>query len=73
MEVYKFDLDNILTFFINGGINLLKSYNYLLNAKDLNNLTYGYVEFLDLESQTYLFYQNPSITGFSESQKKKEK
>ena len=72
MEVYKFDLDNILTFFINGGINLLKSYNYLLNTKDLNNLTYGYVEFLDLESQTYLFYQNPSITGFSESQKKKK-
>ena len=64
-EIYYFDLNNILTFFINGGINLLKSYNFLLNSTNLDSLTYGYIEFLDLENQTYNFYQNPSIVGFS--------
>ena len=70
MEIYNFDLNNILSFFINGGINLLKSYNFLLTSKELNKLTYGYIEFLDLENQTYLFYQNPSISGFTDDQKK---
>ena len=68
-EIYNFDLNNILTFFINGGINLLKSYDFLLNTKDLNKLTYGYIEFLDLENQTYIFYQNSSISGFNDEQK----
>ena len=71
-EVYKFDLDNILTFFINEGINLLKSYEFLLNSKELNELTYGYAEFLDLENQTYTFYQNPKIVGFTNKQKKSQ-
>ena len=72
MELYKFDLDNILTFFINGGMNLLKFYNSLLTAEDLNLLTYGYAEFLDLENQTYLFYHNPNYVGFDNNQKKKK-
>ena len=63
-------MDNILTFFINGGINLLKSYEALLNSEKLNKLTYGYIEFLDLENQTYSFYQNPNIVGFTNEQKK---
>ena len=71
LETYKFDLDNILTFFINGGINLLKSYDFLLNEKELNKLTYGYAEFLDLENRTYSFYQNPNFVGFDNNQKKK--
>ena len=70
MEIYNFDLNNIITFFINGGINLLKSYTSLLNDEELNNLSYGYVEFLDLENQAYLFYNNPNICGFNEEQKK---
>ena len=70
-EIYKFDIDNILTFFINGGINLLKAYDFLLKEKELNKLTYGYAEFLDLENQTYLFYQNPDFVGFDDNQKKK--
>ena len=72
MELYKFDFDNILTFFINGGMNLLKFYNSLLTAEDLNLLTYGYAEFLDLENQTYLFYHNPNYVGFDNNQKKKK-
>ena len=70
-EIYKYDLDNILTFFINGGINLLKAYDFLLKENELNKLTYGYAEFLDLENQTYLFYQNPNFVGFDQNQKKK--
>ena len=72
MEVYEFDLDNILTFFINGQINLLKKYNDLLNEKNLDKLTYGYAEFLDLENQTYLFYQNNKIRGFKDGEKKNQ-
>ena len=56
MKLYKFYLNNILNFFINFGINLLKFYNYLLSEEDLNLLTYGYTEFLDMENKTYLFY-----------------
>jgi hypothetical protein len=69
---YKFDYDNLLTFFINSEINLLNQYpNYLMELKTkkyLDPLTIGLNELDDLSENTYLFFTK-GTNGFKENEK----
>ena len=75
-EQYELDLENILIYIINSGILSLKSHNILLNkskesTKNIDPLSFGYNELLDLENQTYLFFKS-ELNGFSNEEKAKK-
>ena len=73
-EKYKFNLDNLLTFFINSGINILNNYPSFIKLINLNKTksidpqTIGLDELYDLVEQTYLFYSS-GINGFKGKEK----
>ena len=70
-ENLEFNSDNYILYIINSVINLLNSYKYLIDLSkneknnNINPLSFGYNELLDLENQTYLFFNNPFLEGFS--------
>ena len=72
-EYYEYNLENILIYFVNSGIFALKSHNILLDksketTKDIDPLSFGFNELLDLENQTYLFFIS-DFNGFSNQEK----
>ena len=74
-ENYKFNLDNLITFFINSGINLMEKYFFYLeelNKKkpmSIEQNTFGLEELDDLVELTYLYYIS-DIDGFKGENKK---
>ena len=74
-EEYKFNLDNILYYIINGGINVVKEHGSLLiktiQANKLNPLSFGYNELIDLQNITYLYFIS-DIDGFTNEEKTKK-
>ena len=75
-EKFKFNLDNLLTFFINSGINLISNYpvfkqKLLENGKkSIDPNTYGFNELNDLIEASYNFFVS-DIDGFEGDEKKK--
>ena len=74
-ESYNLNLDNILLYIINEGLNVIESHAYLLaEANKSNNnispLTFGYNELFNLENLSYLYFIS-DINGFTEEEKKK--
>ena len=76
-EKYKFDFNNLLTFFVNSEVNLLNEYPFLFNefskeeSKSIDPLTIGVNELNDLVEQTYIFF-NSGIKGFQGVEKTKK-
>ena len=76
-EKYRYDFNNLLTFFINSEINLLNIYPSLLielnttKEQRLSPLTKGLNELNDLADQTYNFYFS-GIKGFQGEEKTKK-
>ena len=76
-EHYEYNLDNFLLYVINSGINILDSHSYLLNEGNkanefnINNLSFGYNELLDLQNQT-LYYFFSDLNGFNNNEIKKK-
>ena len=75
-EKYNFNLDNILTFFIDSGIKLLENYPDFYKTvkesqKQLDDLEYGINELYDLIEQSYLYFIS-DIDGFKEEVKIKK-
>ena len=76
-EKYRYDFNNLLTFFINSEINLLDIYPSLLielnttKEQRLSPLTKGLNELNDLADQTYNFYIS-GIKGFQGEEKTKK-
>ena len=75
-EKYNFNLDNILTFFIDSGIKLLGEYpDFLKTVKEsqtqLGDLELGINELYDLIEQSYLYFIS-DIDGFKEEIKIKK-
>ena len=69
-EIYQFKLDNLLTYFINIGNNIIKNYFNFLSAKLMSSIIYEY-ELDDFLNQTYLYY-NSDIDGFKNKEKKQK-
>ena len=73
-EKYQFNLDNLLTFFVNSGINVLNNYNSFLERLNLNPTksidpqTIGLDELFDFVEQTYLYFIS-DIDGFKGEEK----
>ena len=75
-EKYNFNLDNMLTFFIDSGIKLLRNYPDFLkrvneSQNQLGDLEYGINELYDLIEQSYLYFIS-DIDGFKEEVKIKK-
>ena len=74
-EYYQFNLDNLITFFINSGINLMEKYAFYLEElnktkpKSIDPNTFGLEELDDLVELTYLYYFS-DIDGFKGEDKK---
>ena len=72
---YRFDYDNMLTFFINSEINLLAQYPTFLtqleSKQSLDPLTIGLNELEDLSENTYLFFKT-GLNGFQKDDKEKK-
>jgi len=68
-ESYQFNLDNLITFFINSGINLMENYAFYLEElnkakpKSINQNIFGLEELDDLVELTYAYYIS-DIDGF---------
>ena len=71
-EKLQLCFDNYLLYIINGGIDIINNHKTLLSKSkeanyDINNLTIGYSDLLDLQNQTYLLYIS-DINGFSKEE-----
>jgi len=68
-EYYQFNLDNLITYFINSGINLMEKYSYYLEKLNktkpisIDPNTFGLEELDDLVELTYVYYFS-DIDGF---------
>ena len=77
-ENFVLNSENYVLYIINSAINLLNSYKYLIDLSkneknnNLNPLSFGYNELLDLENITYLFFNNPFLEGFSSEEVRKK-
>ena len=73
-EKYSFDFDNLLTYFVNSEINLLKEYPTLIEElnktknQSISPLIFGINELDNLVEQTYNFF-NSGIKGFQKEEK----
>ena len=72
-EYYDFNFDNIVNYIVNGGINIIKMHAPLLKISEnsehnLNPLSFGYNEIIDLQNKTYLYF-NSDINGFMGKEK----
>ena len=74
-EYYQFNLDNLITFFINSGINLMEKYYFYLEElnkvkpKSIDPNTFGLEELDDLVELAYFYYFS-DIDGFKGEDKK---
>ena len=69
-EIYQFKLDNLLTYFINTGNNIIKNYFNFLSKKLMSSVIYEY-ELDDFLNQTYLYFSS-DIDGFKNEEKKEK-
>ena len=75
-ESYQYNMDNLITFFINSGIKILEKYsnftqNIIETREQIDPLVYGINELFDLIDQTYQFY-NSDLNGFRGEEKNKK-
>ena len=75
-ESYQYNMDNLITFFINSGIKILEKYsnftqNIIETREQIDLLVYGINELFDLIDQTYQFY-NSDLNGFRGEEKNKK-
>ena len=75
-ESYQYNMDNLITFFINSGIKILEKYsdftqNIIETREQIDPLVYGINELFDLIDQTYQFYYS-DLNGFKGEEKNKK-
>ena len=75
-EKYQYNMDNLITFFINSGIKVKEKYDGILDIvkttkKQIDPLEYGVYELFDLIDQTYQYY-NSDLNGFRGEEKTKK-
>ena len=75
-ESYQYNLDNLITFFINSGIDILDNYAIFFQKiaqtnKQIDPLVFEINELLDLIDQTYLYYYS-DLNGFKGEEKTKK-
>ena len=75
-EVYQYNLDNLITFFINSGIKILEKYDSFIERinetkEQIDPLVYGINELLDLIDQTWQYYFS-DLNGFKGEEKTKK-
>ena len=75
-EIYHYNFDNIITFIINSGINILDKYSLYLEKMNKNKIqidktVYGINDLYDLINQSYYFFIS-DINGFRGTEKKKK-
>ena len=75
-EKYQYNMDNLITFFINSGIKILEKYasfsqSIIKTKEQIDPLVYGVNELLDLIDQTYQYYYS-DLNGFKGEEKTKK-
>jgi len=75
-EKYQYNMDNLITFFINSGIKILEKYasffrSIIESKEQIDPLVYGVNELFDLIDQTYQYYYS-DLSGFKGEEKNKK-